>query len=321
MCNCAAECIIQAMTEKKNCCAKFLFIVPPSNSISSGKFSALGPLGTGDWTRIITGNRNGEKMGTLWLQIVLPSKLIGWRRHRCCSFIGPSRHQSVNSQVPSSLKLFFLRGGGGIELQPNSCNRSPQQRSTEENTLNNSHICAWYAATHTKKREQQKEGTLVFREFVFLLPNKWTNRNMVWSDFFFVQDEDLRDFAQINLSSCRPTCCLLWREEKRWVHVAGTRWILTARQLLMKPLIRKSSIIISGLRLNQSLGNTAEQFLCCCQCRDKGQIYQLWSDIFGTRIVFLCQVSRLFFDRVLFFDEGSGSNGSITSGILVWTWL
>lgn len=130
---------------KKNCCAKFLFIVPPSNSISSGKFSALGPLGTGEWTRIITGNRNGGKMGTLWLQIVLPSKLIGQRRHRCCSVIGPSRHQSVDSQVPLKFKtffFFFLRGGGGIELQPNSCNRSPQQQSTEENTLNNSHICA-----------------------------------------------------------------------------------------------------------------------------------------------------------------------------------
>lgn len=93
---------------KKNCCAKFLFIVPPSNSISSGKFSALGPLGTGDWTRIITGNRNGGKMGTLWLQIVLPSKLIGQRRHRCRSFIGPSRHQSVISQVPLKFKTFFF---------------------------------------------------------------------------------------------------------------------------------------------------------------------------------------------------------------------
>lgn len=99
-------------------------------------------------------------MGTLWLQIVLPSKLIGQRRHRCCSFIGPSRHQSVISQVPLKFKTFFLRGGGGIELQPNSCNRSPQQQSTEENTLNNSHICAWYAAAHKKNGSNKGRGRL-----------------------------------------------------------------------------------------------------------------------------------------------------------------
>lgn len=32
----------------------------PRNTISSGKFSALGPCGTAGWTRIITGNPNGQ---------------------------------------------------------------------------------------------------------------------------------------------------------------------------------------------------------------------------------------------------------------------
>lgn len=187
MSNCAAEYIIQAMTKKKpNCCAKFLFIVPPSNSISSGKFSALGPLGTGDWTRIITGNRNGGKMGTLWLQIVLPSKLIGQRRHRCCSFIGPSRHQSVISQVPLKFKTFFFFFYE--EEEASSYNQTLvtdlQSSSPQKKTLNNSHICAWYAPTH-KKREQQREGTLVFREFVFFFCYQTSEQAETWCEATF----------------------------------------------------------------------------------------------------------------------------------------
>lgn len=94
--------------DSKNCCAKFRFIVPPQNTISSGKFSALGPCGTAGWTRIITGNPTGQDWEVLARgRKVLSYELIGQLQRRCCFFIGSSRHQSVDSQVPLKFKTFF----------------------------------------------------------------------------------------------------------------------------------------------------------------------------------------------------------------------
>lgn len=120
---------------------KMLHTVPVHcslNTISSGKFSALGPLGIGDWTRIITGNPNGgwECAGCKWSFLL---DWLGWSTTAVAPSLAQVNINLLISRSPSSLKL-FLRGG--IELQPTLVTdlTAPERR---KHSFNNLHICAW----------------------------------------------------------------------------------------------------------------------------------------------------------------------------------
>lgn len=66
--------------------------------------------------------------------MVLSFGLIGLVHSPCCSFIGPSQHQSADFQVPLKFETFsFLRGRRRNRVTTNSCNRS--HSSQEKKTL------------------------------------------------------------------------------------------------------------------------------------------------------------------------------------------
>lgn len=178
--------------DSKNCCAKFRFIVPPQNTISSGKFSALGPWGTAGWSRIITGNPNGQGWEVLvWGGGKRPfpkSWLVSSSAGASSLLVRVDINQSI-LRFPSSLKL-FLRRGGGIELQANSCNRSPRQPRRRKHSI--IHTSLPDTRLHDTKTEATKRRDTCF--VLFCYQTSEPTENMVWCDLFLgpSKDEDLR---------------------------------------------------------------------------------------------------------------------------------
>lgn len=123
-------------------------------------------------------------------------------------------------RFPSSLKLFFLRRGGGIELQANSCNRSPRQRWRRKHSI--IHTSVPDTRLHDTKTEATKLGDDCF---LFCFVTKEMNRqNMVWCDLFRPQQgwrlEGIfhRDYLS---SCCRPVVSSdVNGNTKRWVLVS-----------------------------------------------------------------------------------------------------